>query len=120
MGAKRWIVGPVRLQPSELMKISVVLALARWFTRNNPDREMGFKEVSIPFIIALVPVSLIIVEPDLGTGLLILLIFFVIAFYRNLRWKTIAIIGVFAVIGGISMYNFGLREYQKKENCHFY
>lgn len=120
MGARRWIAfGPVRIQPSELMKISVVVALARWFTRNNPDREMGFKEVLIPFIIALVPALLIIVEPDLGTGLLILLIFFVIAFYRNLKWKTIAIIGVFALIGGSLMYNFGLREYQKKRIVTF-
>ena len=41
MGARRWlVVGPIRLQPSELMKISVVLALARWFTRNNPDKRL--------------------------------------------------------------------------------
>jgi rod shape determining protein RodA len=120
MGARRWIAfGPVRIQPSELMKISVVLALARWFTRNNPDREMGFKEIFIPFIIALIPALLIIVEPDLGTGLLILLIFFIVAFYRNLRWKTIAIIGVFALISGSLMYNFGLREYQKKRIVTF-
>ena len=55
MGARRWIVFwlPVRLQPSELMKVTVVLALARWFTRNNPDRDMGFREVLFPFLIAL-------------------------------------------------------------------
>lgn len=120
MGARRWIsFGPIRVQPSELMKISVVLALARWFTRNNPDREMGFREVIIPFIIALVPALLIIVEPDLGTGLLILLIFFVIAFYRNLKWKTIAIIGVISLLFGSLMYNFGLREYQKRRILTF-
>ena len=101
------------------MKVTVVLALARWFTRNNPDRDMGFKEVLIPFVIAAFPALLIIVEPDLGTGLLILLIFFVIAFYRSLRWKTIAMIGVFSLIGGSLMYNFGLREYQKKRIITF-
>ena len=50
MGARRWLVlGPIRLQPSELMKITAVLALSRWFTRNNPDQEMGFKEVIFHF-----------------------------------------------------------------------
>jgi rod shape determining protein RodA len=120
MGARRWLViGPIRLQPSELMKITVVLALSRWFTRNNPDQEMGFKEVFVPFVIAAFPALLIIVEPDLGTGLLILLIFGVIAFYRSLRWKTILIIGVLAVFSGSFMYKFGLKEYQQKRIITF-
>jgi rod shape determining protein RodA len=120
MGARRWLVlGPIRLQPSELMKITVVLALSRWFTRNNPDREMGFKEVIFPFLMVLLPALLIIVEPDLGTGLLILLIFLVIAFYRSLKWKTIFIIALLSVVGGTAMYNFGLKEYQKKRILTF-
>ncbi|MAW07215.1 MAG: rod shape-determining protein RodA [Halobacteriovoraceae bacterium] len=120
MGARRWlVVGPIRLQPSELMKISVVLALARWFTRNNPDREMGFKDVFFPFMIALLPAFLIVVEPDLGTGLLILLIFFVIAFYRSLKWKTIIVIGLISLASGTLMYNFGLKEYQKRRITTF-
>ena len=120
MGARRWLVfGPIRLQPSELMKVSVILALARWFSKNNPDSEMGFKEVAFPFLIAFVPAILIILEPDLGTGLLILLIFFVIAFYRSLKWKTIFIIGLISLVSGTLMYSFGLKEYQKKRIITF-
>ena len=100
------------------MKISVVLAWARWFTRNNPDREMGFKDVFFPFMIALLPAFLIVVEPDLAQ-VFILLIFFVIAFYRSLKWKTIIVIGLISLASGTLMYNFGLKEYQKRRITTF-
>ena len=46
MGARRWlVVGLYSTSAIRVNEISVVLALARWFTRNNPDREMGFKDV---------------------------------------------------------------------------
>lgn len=120
MGARRWIVlGPIRLQPSELMKITSILLLARWFTKNDPDQEMGLKQLIVPFILAMVPTLLIVVEPDLGTGLLILLIFFVIAFYRKLRWKSIVILAILGVLSGGMMYKFGLKEYQRKRILTF-
>jgi rod shape determining protein RodA len=44
MGAQRWLViGPIRMQPSEFMKMGLVLALARFFTKVYPERELGFK-----------------------------------------------------------------------------
>ena len=75
MGARRWLViGPIRIQPSEIMKISIIIALARWYARKDPFQEVGFKELMIPFFITLFPTVLIIVEPDLGTGLMLILI----------------------------------------------
>jgi len=115
MGAQRWLAfGPIKFQPSELMKITIVLALARWFHRRDPDRELTFKSLIIPALIAFVPAILIIVQPDLGTGMLIILIFFTIAFYRQLRWKTIFIVFLIAAVSGTVMYKFGLKEYQRK------
>lgn len=120
MGAQRWLVlGPVRIQPSELMKISVILALGRWFTRRNPHGELGFKEMIMPAIIAFFPAVLIIVEPDLGTGLLIILIFAMIAFYRKLKWKTILMFVIIALMSGTVMYKYGLKEYQRKRIITF-
>ncbi len=120
MGAQRWLVlGPIRVQPSELMKITVVLALGRWYSRMRPDQELGFRSLIIPFAIALLPALLIIAEPDLGTGLLILLIFLVITFYRKIRWKTILIIGILGLISGSVMYKFGLKQYQQKRIMTF-
>ncbi len=120
MGAQRWILlGPIRFQPSELSKIALILVLARWFTKSNPDREMGFKELLVPGLLAFIPTILIVLEPDLGTGLLHLLVFFIMCFYRKLRWKTIGVIAILGIISGGFMYQFGLKEYQRKRVVTF-
>lgn len=115
MGAQRWLdLGPVHFQPSELMKVATCLVLARWFAKSENYGDIGIKELIIPFILCAIPAVLVIVQPDLGTGLLLFLIFAVVAFYKRLRWKTIAVLLVLALIGGGAMYQFGLKEYQKK------
>ncbi len=120
MGAQRWLViGGFRLQPSELMKISVALALARFYAKSNPERELYLKDLIIPFLMTIVPTVLIVLQPDLGTGLLLLLIFLVITFYKRLRWKSIGILAVMGIVGGLLMYNFGLKEYQRKRILTF-
>jgi rod shape determining protein RodA len=102
------------MQPSEFMKMGLVLALARFFTKVNPERELGFKDLIFPGIIVMVPAIMVIVQPDLGTGMLLLFIFTMMIFYKRLRWNTIATLGVIAVVSGVLMYNFGLKEYQRK------
>ncbi len=120
MGAQRWLIlGPIRFQPSELMKLSVILALSRWFARNNPDQHLGLKELIIPFIIAAVPTFLVIAEPDLGTGLMLLLIFIVISYYKKLKGRTIVLIGIIALLSGTVMYKYGLKNYQRKRILTF-
>jgi rod shape determining protein RodA len=120
MGAQRWLViGAFRIQPSEFMKISMALALARYFARNFPERDLGLKDLIKPFIMTMIPTVLIIMQPDLGTGLLLLLIFLVVAFYKKLRWKSILMLGGLALISGLLMYNFGLKTYQKKRILTF-
>lgn len=120
LGGQRWIgIAGMKFQPSELVKMSVVLVLARWYAKASPEQETGFKELIIPFIITFVPAIMVIIQPDLGTGMLTLLIFFLITFYRKLKWKTIVIIGIMGLVTGTVMYNFGLREYQKKRIITF-
>ncbi|OFZ20598.1 MAG: rod shape-determining protein RodA [Bdellovibrionales bacterium RIFOXYA1_FULL_36_14] len=120
MGAQRWLVlGPISFQPSEFMKISIVLALGRWFTKTDPHLVLGFKELIIPAIITFIPMILIVLQPDLGTGILVGLISFMIAFYRRLRWKVIVMLGIISLIGGSVMYQYGLKEYQRKRIIAF-
>lgn len=120
LGGQRWIgFGPLKFQPSELTKIAMVLVLARWYSKASPDQEIGFRELIIPFIITFIPALMVIIQPDLGTGMLVLSIFFIITFYRKLKWKTIGFIAVFGVLCATVMYNFGLREYQKKRITTF-
>ena len=120
MGAQRWIViGSVRFQPSEIMKVSLVLVLARWYSKNNADGALSFANLIIPFVLTLIPAYLIIKEPDLGTGILILLIFFTISFYRKMTWRSLGILALVGSLSGLLMYHFALEKYQKKRVLTF-
>lgn len=120
LGAQRWLaIGPMRLQPSEMMKVSMILALSRWFSNATPENDLGLKELIIPFIMTMMPVLFIVVQPDLGTGILIVLIFFMMSFYRKLKWKSIMIVAVIGVIFSSIMYKYGLKEYQRQRIITF-
>lgn len=120
MGAQRWIsIAGVRFQPSEITKLAVVMCMARWFSREQIERETGLRDLVVPFLIAMLPASLIIVQPDLGTGMLVIVISFFMAFYRKLKWQSIAIIALIGIFSGTAMYKFGLKEYQRKRIITF-
>lgn len=86
-GAQRWIdLGGLQLQPSELMKIALVLALASWFHRASWER-IGNPLFLIPPVIAvLVPVGLIVMEPNLGTAVITALLGTAMLFAAGVRW----------------------------------
>jgi rod shape determining protein RodA len=86
-GAQRWIeLGGLQLQPSELMKIALVLALASWFHRASWER-IGNPLFLIPPVLAvLVPVGLIVKEPNLGTAVITALLGAAMFFVAGVRW----------------------------------
>ena len=72
MGAQRWIdLGPLRLQPSELMKVALVMLLAAYYDWLAPERTSRPLWVAIPALLILVPTALVLKQPDLGTAILI-------------------------------------------------
>ncbi|SEN32177.1 cell elongation-specific peptidoglycan biosynthesis regulator RodA [Paracoccus alcaliphilus] len=72
MGAQRWIeIGPIRLQPSELMKISMVLILAAYYDWLDLSKVSRPLWVLIPVLLILLPVGLILAQPDLGTSVML-------------------------------------------------
>ncbi len=72
MGAQRWIdLGFMKLQPSELMKLAVVMALARYFNSAALEDVKRIRYLIIPALIILLPVGLVLLQPDLGTSLMI-------------------------------------------------
>ncbi len=83
-GARRWIrLGPLGVQPSEFAKVAFVLVLARYLMyRDNYRRFLG---LLLPLAITLVPVVLILREPDLGTAMVFLPVFFVMLFAAGAR-----------------------------------
>ena len=119
MGAQRWIdLGLIRLQPSELMKISVVIVLARYFHIRSYHEIGNPLHLAIPAFLILLPVALVIKQPDLGTAVMIALSGLVIFFIAGVRiWKFILLL-----LGGIALvpiiWQF-LLEYQKKRILTF-
>ncbi len=71
-GAQRWIdLGPLQLQPSELMKIALVMTLALYYDWLPPKRVSHPLWILPPIVLALVPMALVLVQPDLGTAILL-------------------------------------------------
>ncbi|MFB3885459.1 MAG: rod shape-determining protein RodA [Thermodesulfobacteriota bacterium] len=119
-GAQRWIkIGSISFQPSEFVKISLILALAKFFQR-RPSREgFGLKELTFPFLLLLLPMGLILKQPDLGTAIILFLIFFSILIFVKIRWSTLLTIGL---SGGVILpisWSF-LKEYQKRRIITFF
>ncbi|MEM8920734.1 MAG: FtsW/RodA/SpoVE family cell cycle protein, partial [Pseudomonadota bacterium] len=113
-GAQRWLqVGPVRVQPSELMKIALLLALARYYHRFLQKGPASAWVHVGAFVIIACPVALILKQPDLGTSLLLAATGGTVIFFAGLSMKVItAAIGL-VVIGAPTAYFFALADYQK-------
>jgi rod shape determining protein RodA len=114
MGATRWLdLGPVSLQPSELMKIGIVLALARYYQDLDPRKSGTVLWIVPPFLMIVAPVGLIMHQPDLGTAMLILMAGVVIMFLAGLLWRIIAAGAIVAIGGAIYAYTAVLHDYQR-------
>ena len=94
-GAQRWLdIGGLQLQPSELMKIALVLALASWFHRASWER-IGNPLFLIPPVIAvLVPVALIVKEPNLGTAVITAILGAAMLFAAGVRWWKFILVAI--------------------------
>ena len=95
-GAQRWLdLKFLRLQPSELIKLSLVMVLATYYDWLKPERISHIFWVFLPAVLILIPTALVIVQPDLGTGLLIAFIGLSIMFLAGVSWwYFIAIFGL--------------------------
>ncbi|MGE0045870.1 MAG: rod shape-determining protein RodA [Hyphomonadaceae bacterium] len=114
MGATRWLsVGPVSIQPSELMKIAIVLTLARYYNDLKPQHATSVWFALPALFIIAAPVGLIMHQPDLGTSMLVALAGFAIMFLAGLRWRYIIPAGLVAIVGAVVAYFRVLHEYQR-------
>ena len=100
-GAFAWInLGPIALQPAELMKIGFVMVLARYLRFRSNYRTL--KGLVPPFMLALVPVALIINQPDLGTALTFIPALFVMLFVAGAKlWHLAAVLGMGVLVAPV-------------------
>jgi rod shape determining protein RodA len=117
-GAERWIdLYVIQLQPSELMKIGLVLALARYF--HNQTYPIPLYKFAFPLFLILIPVALVLRQPDLGTAMILLMVGGTIFFLVGMRLWIFggAIAGVAACVP--ILWSF-LHDYQKNRILMFF
>nr|WP_317851532.1 rod shape-determining protein RodA [Kangiella taiwanensis] len=110
-GAQRWIDVGVRFQPSEIMKLAVPIMVAAYLA----DKALppSFKHLVISLALVIAPTVLIMIQPDLGTSLLIAASGFFVIFFAGLRWRYIlGALGIGMILAPIMWY-FTMEEYQK-------
>jgi rod shape determining protein RodA len=99
MGAQRWLaVGPFVFQPSELAKLAVTLALARYFAEDPRRGGYDLKDLAVPGAMVLVPLLLVLKQPDLGTALMLLLTSSLVVMIAGVRLRSVLAVLVAGVI----------------------
>jgi rod shape determining protein RodA len=114
-GAQRWLtIGPITLQPSELMKIAVPLALARYYHQMFAAGRNALWVHIWAFILVAIPVALILRQPDLGTAMMVLGTGFAVIFFAGISLRVVASILVLIAALAPIVYFFGLHDYQRQ------
>jgi rod shape determining protein RodA len=119
-GAQRWIkIGFINFQPSELVKISFILALAKFFQRPIGREGYSLKHLGFPFLLLVIPLILILKQPDLGTAIILVLVFFSTLLFVKIRWSSLLAISIVGASVLPLVWRF-LKEYQKKRIITFF
>ena len=114
MGAKRWLdLGIVTVQPSEFIRLGMILALARFYQSIHQDVVSHFQNLFVPALIILVPVMLIINQPDLGTTIMLAVSGIGVLFLAGLNWRYFAV-GAVAIVATVPLVWQRLFDYQKE------
>jgi rod shape determining protein RodA len=115
LGAQRWLsIGPFSFQPSEVMKLGIVLALARLYHGVPAQRARLSWWLLIPATMIALPVGLVAHQPDLGTAMLIALTGAAIVVLAGLSWRLIGVLSAGALAAVIPVVTFVLHDYQRE------
>ena len=107
----RFDIGPIQLQPGELAKLFVILVLAGYCALHRGD--LDFRRLLVALIIAGVPIGLIMLQPDLGTALVLMFIVFTMLAVAGIRGRHLVILLLLSATVAIAAVNFGvLKDYQ--------
>ncbi|MDX1598363.1 MAG: rod shape-determining protein RodA [Marinobacter sp.] len=113
-GAQRWLAIPglPRFQPSELMKLVVPMMIAWYLSRHFLPPT--FTRVAVAVFLVLTPMSMIILQPDLGTSLLVGAAGIFVVFFAGMSWRLIAAFAALVSVSAPLMWFFVMRDYQKQ------
>ncbi len=114
-GTQRWInLGFFRLQPSEPAKITLVFVLAACYAKADVRDGYRLRDLIKPGILTAVPFVLIFIQPDLGTALMLLILFVSMTLFVKLRWSTVGILAGVAGSCAFVGWRYLLKDYQRR------
>jgi len=118
-GSRRWLpIGPFSFQPAELAKIAIILVLATYFSRRPRLASMHLKDLIVPGVLVLIPVGLIIKQPDLGSGILVALVAVSLILFVGVQWRTLGGCALTMVLLSPVIWHF-LKDYQQQRVLTF-
>jgi len=115
-GTQRWInLGLFHLQPSEPAKLAMVIVLAGYYSSHDAAADgYGLRDIIKPGMLTGIPFGLILIQPDLGTALMLGILFISMTLFVKLRWSTITILGFSGALCTIVGWKFVLKDYQRR------
>jgi rod shape determining protein RodA len=118
-GAQRWInLGFVQIQPSELMKIALVMALARYFHGQMPDTVQRFRTLAAPLAMILAPTAFVLLQPNLGTALMLMMAGAAMMFVGGIRVWLYGVVAAVAAAAAPILWR-SMHGYQKRRVMTF-
>jgi rod shape determining protein RodA len=120
-GSTRWInVGTFTLQPSELMKIVLIIALAKYLHNDPKTDGRTLKDLVVPGLILAVPMSLVLLQPDLGTAMILAFIFGSIMMLTKLKLRSLFTLAAAFVLSAPLTWKYLLKDYQRERLTAFW
>jgi len=114
-GSQRWIpIGGFSLQPSELMKICLILALAKYLHNDPKTGGRTLKDLVMPALILAVPMALVLKQPDLGTAMILASIFGTVMLLTNLKWRSLVTLLLAFAASAPLTWTYLLKDYQRE------
>ncbi len=118
-GSQRWLVlWGFSFQPSELMKLTIIIALTKYIADNKIGESYHIKSLAIPFIIVAIPCLLIINQPDLGTALFLFILFFSVILFVGVNRKALILFATSGILL-IPICWFFIKDYQRERILTF-
>lgn len=115
MGAQRWLnLGFIRFQPSEFMKIALVLALSKYFAALSINEIRSNYYLVFPLGLVGLPVLLVLLQPDLGTAMMLVFVSGIVFFIAGVQWWKFCAIFMLVLVAFPVIWQYGLHDYQKQ------
>ncbi|MBN2032291.1 MAG: rod shape-determining protein RodA [Deltaproteobacteria bacterium] len=118
-GSQRWIsFGAISFQPSEFIKVCMVITLAKFFNDHAQLSEYRLRDLWLPFLQTAVAALLVLKQPDLGTALLLVIVSFSIILFAKVRWRSLLFL-VLCTVTSVPFLWMSLKAYQQRRILTF-